>query len=598
MEISPIRAILGFLKPYPWALPTAVMLGLAANFAEGLGIGLLIPLFDMLLHRPSSLSTSTASVLRPIQVYLRSHSEFHDLLLIGVGIVVLIATKAILTFFSATLSARVNGRVDDDIRRSLFRQVLTMDYGFLMRSNEGRLINAFETQTWRAMEAMVVLFDLLGDVCMIVVFVFLLFLISWQLTIVVAILGLIASLLVGRPMVRRVQRLGDAAVSVSAALLQHVVSSLNGIRVVRAFGQEVFEQTKFDSISNEAREIFVRMNRTTRIIPAMLEVAYVPIFLTTVVIAQSLAIGVPSLLAFLLLFYRLQPQVRAMDQHRALFASFGGAVLELAALLDSKDKPVVKMGALHFGGLRDSIVFQNVGFGYQAGLDSRRALSGVSFEFCARKTTAVVGASGAGKTTLINLLCRFYEPTEGQILIDGTPLVDLNVVEWRARLALAGQDAALMDGSILENIAYGCRNASLESVVEASRQTAVADFIESLPRGYQTSVGDRGLRLSEGQRQRIGLARALLRQPEILILDEATNALDGLTEQVVQQALDQLAHKTTVIVIAHRLSTIRKADKVIVMDEGRVVEQGLPEELLARGGFFSRLHAAQIQMDV
>lgn len=593
MELPTIRALLGFLKPYPWALPIVILLGLAATFAEGIGIGLIIPLLDMLLLKSGNSSTASIPLLKSFSPFFRGNSNLHNLLLVGAGILTLITTKAILIYFSAYVSTRINGRVDDNIRRALFRQILTVEYGFLMRSDYGRIVNIFETQSWRATEAMITFFDLVGDICTILVFVFLLLLLSWQLTLVVTALALAVSLLVSRPMVQHVHRLGDATVSASSAISQRVLTTLNGMRVVRAFGQEAFEQDNFEKVSDNARKLYVRMNHTTRIIPSLLEIAYVPIILSAVLIAQYLNIGVPILLAFLLLFYRLQPQIRAIDQRRALVASYAGAVLEISTLVAAKNEPAAASGTLQIEGLKDGIVFRQVGFDYQAGDGSRRALSNISLEFRARQTTAIVGMSGAGKSTIINLIYRFYEPTEGEILVDGTPLADLDVVAWRARLALSGQDAALIDGSIFQNIAYGCRSANVDSVIEVARLAAIHDFIEALPRGYQTEVGEGGRRLSDGQRQRLALARALLRQPDILILDEATNAIDGLTEQLVGKALDLLTHQKTAIVIAHRLSTIRRADHVIVLDNGRLVEQGSPEDLLARGSYFSRLYKAQ-----
>lgn len=581
---------MGFLKPYSWTLPAMIVLGMMGSFAEGFEIGLLIPLLEVVLHQPGGRDAGNLPFLDSISDYLRSYSELEAVLLIGVGMFALVMIKALVMFAAARLSTRISGRINHDIRRKLFRQMLDVDYGFLMHSEQGRLVSAFETQMWRAMDAMLAFLDLVIAACGAIVVMFLLFLVSWRLTIMVTILGGVVGLLVWRPTTRHLNHLGDAAIASAARVSQRVLAILGGMRVVRAFAQEDNEQARFDGLSSETAEIYVRANLVQRLAPVLFEVAYVPIFVAALVAAPFVSVSVPTLLVFLLLFYRLQPQIRTVINESVFVIRSSGAIVELATLLDPKDKPVSQSGFKKFTGLQNGIRFDNVSFDYQSGADTRRALSEISLDLRAREMTAIVGMSGAGKSTLINLLYRFYEPTKGAIVIDDMPLADFDVASWRSHLGLAGQDAALIDGTILENIVYGCRDAGWEAVVDAARAVAIHDFIEALPRGYRTEVGERGLRLSEGQRQRIGLARALLRQPDILVLDEATNALDGLTEQVVQQTLDQLAHRKTVIVIAHRLSTIRKADHVVVLSEGKVMEQGSPLQLLSRGGVFSQLH--------
>jgi subfamily B ATP-binding cassette protein MsbA len=217
----------------------------------------------------------------------------------------------------------------------------------------------------------------------------------------------------------------------------------------------------------------------------------------------------------------------------------------------------------------------------------------VSLEIRRGEITAIVGPSGAGKSTLINLLFRLYDPVRGTILVDDVPLSELELAGWRTRLAMAGQDAELLTGTVFENIAYGNPSADRAAIAAAAKQADAHGFIERLPCGYETRVGERGLRLSGGQRQRIGLARALVRKPDILVLDEATNSMDSISERVVQDVLKRLRGSVTIIVIAHRLSTVDAADQVIVLHEGQVVEWGRPDDLLCRGGHFLRLFEPQ-----
>jgi subfamily B ATP-binding cassette protein MsbA len=238
------------------------------------------------------------------------------------------------------------------------------------------------------------------------------------------------------------------------------------------------------------------------------------------------------------------------------------------------------------------IIFDNVSLRYDSGKDA--ALKHVTCSINIGETTAFVGPSGAGKSSLINLICRFYDPSAGHLLIDGVPLPEFDLAWWRNQIAVVSQEVYLFNASVAENIAYGKLDATREELVEAARQAHALEFIEELPDGFETILGDRGIRLSGGQRQRLALARAFIRDPQILILDEATNSLDLISEGVVQDALEEFGKNRTVLLIAHRISTIEHADKIIVLDSGRVVENGTVTQLLAADGLFSRFYALQL----
>lgn len=591
VDLGIVRVLLRFLRPFWWALPIITVLGLAASLAEGIGIGLLIPLLDLLVD--GAVQQRSSPLFQVVIEYLYSFGDVARVLLVGGSILALLVVKAILVAATVSLSSWINCRIGDDIRCRLFGQALAVDYAILDESRQGRLINAFDTQIYRVMEAIDVIFLIIVHACRIAVFGFLMAFISWQLTAMVVALGLAANLLVARPMIRLVHRLGEREVSVRSEISQQVLRALGGMRVIRAFGQEDREHARFRVISEQARTLLFRITQAQQILPVALETVYAPVFLAVVLTASVAKIGVPMLLAYLLLFYRVQPDIKQLDSHRVYLAGLTGSLHEVAALLERSSKSAIRSGSAAFDHLQDRIIFDKVSFRYQSASERAVTLTDVSFELHAGKTTAIVGESGAGKTTLINLLFGFYQPIEGQIRVDGRPLASLRTDLWREKLGLAGQDVGLLEGTIRENIAYGCPYAPSDEIEEAARLAAIHDFIKKLPRGYETGVGESGLQLSQGQRQRISLARALLRRPEILILDEATNALDGLTEQVIHQTLDRFAGKMTVIIIAHRLSTVRLADCVIVLNAGTVAETGTFKELLARQGTFARLFATQ-----
>lgn len=291
------------------------------------------------------------------------------------------------------------------------------------------------------------------------------------------------------------------------------------------------------------------------------------------------------------MLYRLQPQMKIFDSARVNLGGLTGSVEQVMELLNRADKTYISSGKLPFKGLKQAITFNCVTFRYDP--LEKPVLQQISITIPRGKTTAIVGPSGAGKSTLIGLLCRFYDVTTGDIYVDGEPLKQLNLADWRSRIAIVSQDTHLFSSTITENIAYGRLDATTDEIIAAAKLAHAHDFILELPQGYETKVGDRGVRLSGGQRQRLALARAIICNPEILILDEATNALDSISEHLIQEVLQSFGQDRTVIVIAHRLSTIEQADQIIVMEKGRVREQGSIQSLLQLNGLFAKLYHLQ-----
>jgi subfamily B ATP-binding cassette protein MsbA len=304
---------------------------------------------------------------------------------------------------------------------------------------------------------------------------------------------------------------------------------------------------------------------------------------------------ISNLLTFFFVLFRLVPMIQDVNGVLAFLNTQAGAVENIKDLLKSQNKAYFKNGYLKFDGIQKAIDIEAVNFGYEP---NHLVLKDITLTIEKGKMTALVGASGGGKTTLADLLARFHEPTNGRILLDGLDFQKFEINSLRWKMAIVGQKSFIFNTSIRHNIAYGTPLATEEEIIEAARLANALEFIQKLPQGFDTIIGADGMQLSGGQQQRIAIARALVRNPEILILDEPTSALDAITEQVIQELLDKFTIGRTVIVIAHRLSTVAKADKVVVIEQGKIMEQGSYQDLIQQQGKFWEYYQIQNQNDI
>jgi ATP-binding cassette, subfamily B, bacterial MsbA len=587
--MGPLRDLLHFTRPYPWAIPVLAVLGVLASLAEGLGIGLIIPLLDGVLGAEGDADRSgpLAALLRSIAGLVDTE---HSVTVLVLAIVGLVALKTLIVLADLTISTGVIARAMRDLRVALSRQLLALSYEYFARIPQGRLINLLDAQTYRASEALRALTVLIGSASTVLVFGVLLLLLSWQLTIVVALVGAPVSLAV-RLLSKTAHRRGEELVDAYSDMADRILELLIAMRTIRIFNREALEAERFAAAARNVERSYRHTEILAGGLPAIVELLYVPVFIAVLAAAWYLDTGIPTILVFMLFLYRLQNPLKRLDANRVILATYASAVRDLRTLLDESDKPYLTSGTRRFERLVDSIEFDGVEFRYE-GSDAA-ALAGVSLTLRAGTTTMLVGDSGSGKSTLINLLCRFYDPQAGAIRIDGVDLREFELTSWRARVAFAGQDADLMSGSVRFNIAFGVDNPTDAAIEAAARAAQAHDFICELPQGYATDVGPRGTQLSGGQRQRIALARALLCRPDLLILDEATNAVDSITEAGIQQALTAFAPDMTVLVVAHRLNTLHQADQVLVMRGGVIVQRGTPSSLLSADGALAALVEAQ-----
>lgn len=588
-DITLVGLLLGLMGPHRRAAILVVAMGALASFAEGLGLGLFIP-FLQSLSQTVQPSSQSGWLVGQLTSAFSSVAPERRLAAISGFIFLSILLKAGLVYASSLLFTRITVQVGHRLRSAIFDQILTVDYRFLHAAGAAKFMNALHTESWRTTHAMSTLLDAAVTIIALVVYVILLLLISWQLTlIVVALLALIAALV--QYIVRHVGDVGAQMTRTNAELARRMVDGVDGIEVIRAFGRESHERDRFAAVSQAMSRLLLRLGRLSSAVYPVYEVLVAAILVGLLVFSVQGPADVAPLLVFVFLLYRLEPKVKELDRARVDLVALDEAVRDTVSLISREGKSYLESGSRPFTGLRQGIRFDRVSFGYADG--GTKALDDVSVDLPARSTVAVVGPSGSGKSTFIRLLLRFYDPGDGRVLVDGVPLPELDLHSWRARLAVVNQKVFLFSATIFDNIAYGADGAGPEAVERAAREAGAHDFISRLPAGYLTRVGDGGVQLSGGEEQRISLARAIIRQPDLLILDEATNALDNISERLVQDALEVLRHRCTIVIVAHRLSTVERADQILVLQDGAVAERGTLTDLLEMDGLFARLYRLQ-----
>lgn len=590
-EIDVVRSMVPLFRTQPWVLAALVALGVLASLAEGIGISLFIPFFQSLDGGRLD-SEGGRWITDLLGGFFEGVPSEQRLLFVSLAILASIVLKAGLTYGYGALFGWLDARLGHRLRSGVFEQLLNVGYGFIEKNDHGDLLNTLATETWRTSDALRTLLQSVIVLCTGAIYILLLLLISWPLTLAVGVAMGAISVVVQR-LGRWVKALGEEVTSANRGLATRMLEGLGGMKVIRTFVRERYEQARFDTASERVSRMGYRLGLVSGAVGPIYEVLTAALLVGVLLVGVRTAADLPALLVFLFVLHRLQPKVRTIDGVRLKLIALGPAVRDVIALLRTDDKPYVRSGSKPIDGLHEGLRLEGVSFRYDDAWAP--VLTDVSAFIPAGKTTAIVGPSGAGKSTLIKLLFRFYDPTEGTISADGVPLPELDLDAWRERIALVSQDGHVFNATVRDNIRYGRFDATDAEVVEAARRADAHGFISELPDGYDTRVGERGTRLSGGQQQRLTLARAIVRNPDLFILDEATNALDTRSEHAVQEALDAFGRDRTVVVIAHRLSTIERADHVLVMEHGRIVEQGPPAELLAQGGLFATLHRLQFR---
>ncbi len=599
MQPRVARRLFEVARPY-WGL-FALGLGctLMASILDGITIIILIPLLKTLFGTAGALAQPSTQLEAISNQLLSPFLGGADPGEAGTRLVMLLLAglllKNLFGYAGGQLSIGVQEGLVRDLRVKLYRHLLTIDLGFFQRTRQGQLVSGIIADADQSKQAVTAaLGSFFQNLVLILSSLFILSGISWRLTAIT--LATAPILVLGiQQLLRRLRRHAGEWAEQRGQLTSTVTERLGAIKLIRGYGAEEQEIAAFAEQSDRYRRRLIRTQRFQTLTHPVSEIFGGMVIILIIWAASNPdVIGVtlsPEVtIGFLAMALKMMAPIKALSQFPTSMALALAAAERVFAWLDRPASEVDRPDAVPARFERD-LVFDRVSFQY----DTEAVVTDVSFAVPKGKVVAIVGPSGAGKTTLLELVPRFHDPSAGEIRLDGVPLTNLTRRSLRDLIGLVSQDTVVLNDTVHANIAYGRPLATRDQVREAARAANAFDFVSRLPEGFDTLLGERGTRLSGGQRQRIAIARALLRDPPILILDEATSALDTESERLVQEAIDRLMRDRTVLVVAHRLATVQHADEILVLEDGRIIERGPHLALLARGGLYRRLYDLQFR---
>lgn len=527
--------------------------------------------------------------------YIDENGGIQTLVVLGVFLVVMTLFKTGTAYLASYYIIPLRTGLVRDIRNQMYRKIVDLNLGFFHTQKKGDILSRMTSDVVEVENSIMSSIELLSkNPVMIIVYIAIMLILSWKLTLFVLMVLPVAGFIMGK-VGKSLKKKSLVSQQQTGQLISQIEETLGGLRVVKAFNAEKAVSKRFGEMNDTLRDTINKVNRRYMLAHPMSEflgtttIAIVLGFGGMLILEDNSSLSAAEFIYYLVIFYSIINP--AKDLSKAMYSiEKGMASLERIDAVLSAENPLKEVkNAEPLKPFSKGIEYNNVWFKYA----DEWILKGVDLKIEKGKTVALVGQSGSGKSTMVDLLPRFYDVNEGSITVDGVDVRNLTLFDLRSLMGNVNQEAILFNDTIFNNITFGVENATQEQVEAAARIANAHDFIMETEDGYQTNIGDRGGRLSGGQRQRISIARAILKNPAILILDEATSALDTESEKLVQEALENLMKNRTTIVIAHRLSTIKNADEICVMHEGQIVERGKHDELLAMNGYYKKLHQMQ-----
>lgn len=592
------RRLWRFVGPHKGKLGLVVLLNALAAFADVFSFTLLVPFFNA-FFQSEQLIPATGTIGRVLDTtigfLLDERDRMGSLRNVLLIVIAAVTLKNTLVWLSGQLGVKLQEFVVRDLRDQLYAHLLRLPLPWFTRNKVGQIIARVLNDTGNAKTVVTELVTRsLWSGAQLVATLVAMFTTSWRLSLAALV---IAPVTIGaiQPVLRKLRqgyrRLGNEQGEMTS-LVQEVVS---GVRLVKSYRAEGREEARFTAKNNAFARGFVKVGRLALLSGPVIETlgtftAVIILWYGAQLVLVEGSLTGAELLVFLVQVMRLLQPLKQLSQTPAAAQQSLASAERVFEILDAPAETTTDRGTRDVATFEREIAFSGVGFQYDGGA---AALQDVTFTARKGEVVALVGASGAGKSTLVDLLPRFLDPTAGRITLDGVDLREIRLGALRALTGIVSQDTVLFNDTVRANVAFGRPDATQAQLDDAARAANALAFIEALPEGWDTNLGERGSRLSGGQRQRVAIARALVSDPPILILDEATSALDVESERLVQEAIDRLLEGRTVFVIAHRLATIQHADRILVLDGGRLVEEGAHDALLARGGPYARLHALQ-----
>lgn len=597
-----------YVKPYRGYVGGSVIMNILSAVFNVVSFSLLIPILQILFnvgeqtyefipwHKGMDFNEITNNAYFYVAQWMGTMGANKVLLLLCLVFCFIVLIKTSCYFGAAAVMVPIRTGVVKDMRMQIYNKILALPIGFFSQERKGDIIARISGDVQEVEISITSTIEMLiKNPILIVIYMTVLFTMSWELTVFTIVFAPIMIAIMSS-IGRKLKARSIEAQQYWSDTMSQVEETLSGLRIIKAFLAEKKMTARFEGVTGRMRDKNSQVATRQAMAHPVSEclgsamIAIVLWFGGTLILGDNKVIDAPSFIAYMAILYSVIQPIKDLSKAAYGIPKGLASMERIDVILEAENSIKEPQTPKDLTEFKDCIRFKGVSFSYE---DGREVLQDINLTIPKGKNIAIVGASGAGKSTLVDLIPRFYDPSSGTISLDGTDLKDFRTKDLRSLIGNVNQDPILFNDTIFNNIAFGVEGATMEQVIAAAKIANAHDFIMEKEEGYNTNIGDRGVKLSGGQRQRLSIARAILKNPPILILDEATASLDTESERMVQDALDYLMTNRTTISIAHRLSTIKKSDEIIVMDGGRIVESGTHDQLIAKNGYYTKLYEMQ-----